>query len=737
MGKIYRYYISTKGSDGWSGLIEKPNEYNTDGPVKTVQAVLKKLRVLRNEGKLTEGTVEILVEPGIYEQLKPITFELEDLGNPDLKIVVTRNGKGEVRFVGGYHLKGYEPYRDNIYMIDMEKNGYKDVEVKDLFCNGERMRKARYPKYDPKNPYGAGWLFVPGKQVNIYQQGFGSPYEFKCPDPRPAKWSRIEEVEIFIFPRFNWQSDTVPVKSYDPETGKVTLARKCIQPIYPTDRFYFQNIFEELTDPGEWYFDREKRILYFIPPEEADIETLTLTVPVTDFIFEIKGEPLPPENLFHGRMDTVDAGGPMALSMDWNTEPIGFIAIKHLTLECTNCSGVLVRHAHNCEIIGCTVRNVGGHGIIALRVRNNRIAGCDVYDTGCMGIYISGGYRSPHAGFYRNSGNVVENNYVHHVGRKVRGSTAIDANGIGIRIAHNLIHDSSRTGIHTRGNRNIIEYNHIRHVNIETSDAAAINLCDRDLTQHDTKIRYNKIHDIHGLHLVKGEWKTHHFTFGIYLDDFSAGVDIYGNLIYRTPRGGIFTHATQDVRVFNNMVLEGKDQMLFLRRWGKGLEYERLGTHGIAMRRNTYVRNIFASSSPTAYIYDIENCMDEDWEIDMEDNEINYNLIWTYGRPMKLWVCQDVGYDVYDRWEEDFSVWQAKGFDTESIFEDPMFVDPENDDYRLKEGSPAFKLGFEPLPIEKMGPYESEERASWPIVEASGVRETPIVIENFKEEEVE
>jgi hypothetical protein len=34
------------------------------------------------------------------------------------------------------------------------------------------------------------------------------------------------------------------------------------------------------------------------------------------------------------------------------------------------------------------------------------------------------------------------------------------------------------------------------------------------------------------------------------------------------------------------------------------------------------------------------------------------------------------------------------------------------------------KLGFKPIPVEKIGPYEDPLRASWPIVEAEGVRET-------------
>jgi hypothetical protein len=52
-------------------------------------------------------------------------------------------------------------------------------------------------------------------------------------------------------------------------------------------------------------------------------------------------------------------------------------------------------------------------------------------------------------------------------------------------------------------------------------------------------------------------------------------------------------------------------------------------------------------------------------------------------------------------------------------------VDAGRGNYRLKPGSPAYKLGFQPIPIEKIGPYKDALRATWPIVEAEGAREHP------------
>jgi parallel beta-helix repeat protein len=69
--------------------------------------------------------------------------------------------------------------------------------------------------------------------------------------------------------------------------------------------------------------------------------------------------------------------------------------------------------------------------------------------------------------------------------------------------------------------------------------------------------------------------------------------------------------------------------------------------------------------------------------------------------------------------------WRAMGPDNHSLVADPGFVDPAHGDFRFRQGGPPLP-GFRPIPMEKIGPYQDELRASWPIVEAAGVREHPI-----------
>ena len=35
-------------------------------------------------------------------------------------------------------------------------------------------------------------------------------------------------------------------------------------------------------------------------------------------------------------------------------------------------------------------------------------------------------------------------------------------------------------------------------------------------------------------------------------------------------------------------------------------------------------------------------------------------------------------------------------------------MNPDQDDYRLTPDSPALKLGFKPIPVEKIGPYKDD-----------------------------
>jgi hypothetical protein len=681
-------HVAAHGCDGWPGDVEHP--------LATLSGARDRLRLARAAGRLT-GPAEVLVHAGVYALQEPLTFGPQDFGAQDTPVTFRSAGDGEVRLLGGATLTGFQPHTSHILKLRLAQIGLAGRRFDQLFYNGVRQPMARYPNVDPQDPIGGGWLYVEGEPPNMYEPGHGQRDRFICHDPRLAAWSRIGQVELFIYPRYNWCNNIVRLKSYDPASGEVVLQRPATYEIYPGDRFYFRNVREELDAPGEWYLDSAEDTLYFWPP--GTLEGAVISVPIIPEIIRVEGE---------------------------NDPAQGYLTLRGFTLEGCAGSGVVMHNACHCALVGCTVRNTGLIGVDVVGGTHNTVEGCDIYHTGATGIHCLGGERSTYNGVYSSCHHHIHNNYIHHVGDIIKSVPGIlvgsegGPGAVGVTVSHNLIHDGPRWGIFSRGNDNVIEYNHIRHVNTETSDTSAIDMCDRDWTMRGTIIRYNHIHDILGYHREGRRYISPAFAFGIYLDDWTSGVHVYGNLTYRTPWGGFYINSGQDNVVENNCFLNAADHLVYFHRWpDDAMEVRHVGTHGLGLRRNLFRGNILAGGGDATAVYAFGACLNPEGTLDVASNRWEHNLIWRDGQPLKV---QADGHSFVLDWD----AWQALGFDADSVIADPQFVDAAHDDFHLRPDSPAPRMGFTPLPIEQMGPLASEGRATWPIVEAEGIREHPI-----------
>ena len=67
---------------------------------------------------------------------------------------------------------------------------------------------------------------------------------------------------------------------------------------------------------------------------------------------------------------------------------------------------------------------------------------------------------------------------------------------------------------------------------------------------------------------------------------------------------------------------------------------------------------------------------------------------------------------------KDKDKYAEQGWDLNSIVADPLFIDPEKGDFRVKDGSPAFEIGFKNFPMDQFGVKKASLKA---------IAETPVI----------
>lgn len=611
------FFVAPDGSDLHSG--------SKDQPFATLERARDAVRALKTPDRLA-GPITIYLRGGLYQLPRTLKLSADDSGTEQTGITYRAFEQERPVLIGGRRITGFKPGKGSILEADLAAQGI-TANFRQLFCNGRQMQLARYPNFDPQNPYGGGWAYADGKPVPMYAE---VPDEdkhslhYQTQDTR--SWAHPEEGEVFVFPRYNWWNNIVRIQTIDPATRRITLAKDCSYPIRPTDRYYVRGLREELDAPGEWYLDAQTHKLSFWPP--ADAGELTVYAPELKTLLEI---------------------GPGT----------AFVTFRGITFECCEGTAIALKDTRQCLVAGCAIRNVGdyhGSGVSIGGGKHNGVAGCDISETGSHGVSISGGDRIT----LTPAENYADNNYIHHVGVFYKQGVGVSLSGCGNRASHNLIHDGPRMGIMFAGNNLLIDSNHIRHVNLETADTGAVYTGGRDwIGSRGTVIRHNYFHDILGYGQEDGKWVSPHYAWGVYLDDNTGGVDVIGNIVARCVRGLVHFHNARDNRIENNILVGGKLQQIEANGWTsasrnwqehlptmiKGYESvagqpawkamrhmdvhptKAVGPDDLIMSGNVVQRNILVYHDPDARLYKLSR-------MPFDRNRFDHNLAWHGGKPV-------------------------------------------------------------------------------------------------------
>ena len=178
-------------------------------------------------------------------------------------------------------------------------------------------------------------------------------------------------------------------------------------------------------------------------------------------------------------------------------------------------------------------------------------------------------------------------------------------------------------------------------------------------------IRNNLLHDIFPY------MGSPAMAWGIYFDAGSSEMLVENNIVYHTLTGGIMSTCATGNVVRNNVFALSAWQAAW--RWSLPNKNP----------RPLFERNIFyLTQGDLFHLDDGQNDFNPKWD---------HNLYWrTDAEPLMFYA-------------DELAEWQAKGMDRHGLVADPQFVDPARGDFSLKPGSPALKLGFQPIDTGRIG----------------------------------
>jgi len=649
-------YVAPDGSD------ENPG--TEAAPFATIARAQQEARVLTSAG----GGVTVYLRGGVYYLDAPIVFTPEDSGTPFTPTVYAAYPGEQPVISGGARLDlEWQPYRHGI----MQARVTTDHQIDQLFINGELQRMARYPNYDPE------------KKTHAYR-GYAADAFSK---EKASGWSDPEGGFMHVMHRRGWGGHHYRITGKD-AAGELTYEggwqNNRPQGMHPKQRMV-ENIFEELDAPHEWYYDEEEKLLYYLPPKGLDLDQATVEIVLLNNLFEFRGR-------YAGTRDIEIRGKTRTFNHDI-VEPVRHVTLRGLELTQTartfmendepllrsdwtisRTGAILLNGTENISIADTKIHQVGGNAIFVSNYNaHTRIRGCHLYYTGGSGVCFVGvptAVRNPLFHYdetlqlaeldltpgpktedYPRDG-VVEDSLIHKIGMLERQTAGVQVSmARRITIRDCSIYETTRAGINfsegTWGGHRI-EGCDVFDTVLETHDHGSFNSWGRDRfwhvpdATHEQKAELVKLDALETTVIRDSRWRCDH-GWDIDLDDGSSNYEIYNNLMLN---GGLKLREGFYRRAYNNITV---NSTLSPHVW---YDHNQDAVHGnIWMREYRSARN------------------EGQWA-----EEIDRNFFIAV---------------------EDLRAYQPAGADLNSISGDPMFVDPASGNYRVKDDSPALKVGFE------------------------------------------
>jgi len=652
------FFVSNLGKDTWSGRLAAPNKRRTDGPFATIARAQQAVRELRRKQPERQEPVVVMVRGGTYYLQDTLILTPEDSGSEESPTIYTAYPGERPVLSGGVRLADWKVTPQGYWQTTLPSVAAGKWSFCQLWVNGQRRYRPRLPK-DTYYFIEAEAPPTPESQGKGYDR-----FVFKEGEIR-ADWHNPTDIDVLVF--HIWTMSRLRIKAVDEATRTVTFGGPTVAPVWYADltkgrRYIVENVREALERPGEWYLDSKTGVLTYIPVPGESPATSEVIAPRLERLVEIKGDPV-----LGVWVDNVIFRGLTFAHSNWVEPPQGFVFGQ---AEACLPGAISATGALNCALEGCAIRHVGTYAVEWGRgCKKCRLEDCDLIDLGAGGVKI-GEMAIPGDPNVVAEQNIVRNCTIAQGGR-------LHPAGIGVwigqsprnRIEHNEIEDFYYSGIsvgwtwgygQSLARENIIEYNHVHQIGQNVlSDMGGIYTLG---VSPGTVIRFNRFHDID--HYYYGGW-------GIYFDEGSSDILAENNVVYRTSGGCFHQHYGRNNILRNNIWAFDSSQQLARTRPENHLSF-------------TFERNIVYWKHGVL--------LGGNWAWTGGNYKLDYNCYWNaLGEPITF-----AGLPL-EKWREE------RGQDLHSIIADPLFVDPDNADFRLKPNSPALQIGFQPFDISVAG----------------------------------
>jgi len=711
-------YVASSGDDKNPGTMQKP--------FATIHRAKSAVRTLK---KVTDEAITIYLKQGTYYQAEPLVFGPEDSGCKNAPITYKAYNNEDVTISGGIKLDcKWRPYKDGIMVCDLPEAKAGKLDFTQLFVNGKRQHRARFPDYDDSAIGWRGW--------SGYTYPLGE-IEDDVPNPNPLpnddmtysgtasrgivynpatftkkKWAKPEEAVIQILQGPHWGNLQWQIKFIDYDKhfiwfghGGHQIGAKWTAGALRVDdgsQYYIENVFEELDAPGEWYNKKKKGILYYMPLKDLDLKNVLVEAPVLKQLIRFVGCQRDP--VWHITLDGFRITHTEATYLDKYEVP----SLSDWAIH--RDGTVFLEGARNITIKNCFFDAVGGNAVFMNNYnRNNIVTGCKITEAGDSAVCFVGDLATTN-GTQRDFPYECEstNNLIHDIGvfgKQVTGAYISRAKRI--KVAHNLIYDIPRAGIcigdGTWGGH-IIEYNHFRNTCRESGDHGPFNAWGRD-----------KYWDLNQSHMPYTIGRSH--DAGRVKIDAMETVYIRNNFVQETRGWGIdMDDGASNYEIYNNICIgvsmklrEGAYRDCYNNIWYKatGAPCAHVGNE---YNHDKYHHNIIVMANDDCFSF-IAPPAHGPWL-----EQLDYNCYYKPGgkftarvteiREKEGWPKNHRIYS-WDQWRNEL------GFDKNSVWADPMFINPEKHDFTVKPDSPSLKLGFKNFEMGKWGLTDDFPEKLW------------------------